>query len=73
MLADGKVTLAVDGLTLFGRSVPTDRLGIAAGALGPQAGAPKEYPLGLAATSAEVRSDGLHVALTGGPSALSGT
>ncbi|MFI1944842.1 LmeA family phospholipid-binding protein [Streptomyces virginiae] len=73
VLADGKVTLAVDGLTLFGRSVPTDRLGIAAGGLGPQAGAPKEYPLGLAATSAEVRPDGLHVALTGGPSTLSDT
>ncbi|MFD9476059.1 MULTISPECIES: LmeA family phospholipid-binding protein [Streptomyces] len=72
VLADGKVTLAVDGLTLFGRSVPTDRLGIGAGGFGPQAGAPKEYPLGLAATSAEVRPDGLHVSLTGGPSALSG-
>ncbi|MFJ7586619.1 hypothetical protein ACIQZO_04305 [Streptomyces sp. NPDC097617] len=72
VLADGKVTLAVDGLTLFGRSVPTDRLGIGEGGLGPQAGAPKEYPLGLAATSTEVRSDGLHIALTGGPGALSG-
>ncbi|MFA7761940.1 LmeA family phospholipid-binding protein [Streptomyces sp. NRRL S-448] len=71
VLADGKVTLAVDGLTLFGRSVPTDRLGIGAGGFGPQAGAPKEYPLGLAATSAEVRPDGLHVSLTGGPSTLS--
>ncbi|GGS20172.1 hypothetical protein Snoj_20870 [Streptomyces nojiriensis] len=73
VLADGKVTLAVDGLTLFGRSVPTERLGIASGGLGPQAGATKEYPLGLAATSAEVRLDGLHVALTGGPSTLSDT
>ncbi|MGW6846451.1 LmeA family phospholipid-binding protein [Streptomyces sp. NPDC054958] len=74
VLADGKVTLAVDGFTLFGRSVPTDRLGIAAGGLGPQAGAPKDYPLGLVATSAEVRPDGLHVALTGGRSTLpSGT
>ncbi|WKD30927.1 DUF2993 domain-containing protein [Streptomyces xanthophaeus] len=72
VLADGKVTLAVDGLTLFGRSVPTDRLGIGAGGFGPQAGAPKEYPLGLAATSAEVRPDGLHVSLTGGPSTVSG-
>ncbi|MFF4445242.1 LmeA family phospholipid-binding protein [Streptomyces sp. NPDC001502] len=71
VLADGKVTLAVDGLTLFGRSVPADRLGIGAGGFGPQAGAPKEYPLGLAATSAEVRPDGLHVSLTGGPSTLS--
>ncbi|MER6446719.1 hypothetical protein [Streptomyces venezuelae] len=71
VLADGKVTLAVDGLTLFGRSVPADRLGIGAGGFGPQAGAPKEYLLGLAATSAEVRPDGLHVALTGGPSTLS--
>ncbi|MFF4387944.1 DUF2993 domain-containing protein [Streptomyces sp. NPDC001552] len=70
VLADGKVTLAVDGLTLFGRSVPTDRLGIGAGGFGPQSGAPKEYPLGLAATSAEVRPDGLHVSLTGGPSTL---
>ncbi|MGW6984655.1 LmeA family phospholipid-binding protein [Streptomyces sp. NPDC054932] len=73
VLADGKVTLAVDGLTLFGRSVPTDRLGVGDGDLGARAGAPKEYPLGLAATSAEVRPDGLHVALTGGPSALTDT
>ncbi|MFF4421761.1 LmeA family phospholipid-binding protein [Streptomyces sp. NPDC001549] len=72
VLADGKVTLAVDGLTLFGRSVPTDRLGIGASGFGPQAGTPKEYPLGLAATSAEIRPDGLHVSLTGGPSTLSG-
>ncbi|MFI1064341.1 DUF2993 domain-containing protein [Streptomyces spororaveus] len=71
VLADGKVTLAVNGLTLFGRPVPTDRFGIGAGGFGPQAGAPKEYPLGLAATSAEVRPDGLHVALSGGPSTLS--
>ncbi|WP_327266125.1 DUF2993 domain-containing protein [Streptomyces sp. NBC_01232] len=70
VLADGKVTLAVDGLTLFGRSVSTDRLGIGANGFGPGAGAPTDYPLGLAATSAEVRPDGLHVALTGGPSAL---
>ncbi|WP_079407190.1 LmeA family phospholipid-binding protein [Streptomyces sp. 3211] len=73
VLADGKVTLAVDALTLFGRYVPTDRLGIGEGGLGPQAGAPKEYPLGLAATSAEVRPDGLHIALAGGPSVLSHT
>ncbi|WP_329095631.1 LmeA family phospholipid-binding protein [Streptomyces sp. NBC_01439] len=70
VLADGKVTLGVDGLTLFGRSVPTSRLGIGADGFGPQSGAPKEYPLGLAATSAEVRPDGLHVSLTGGPSTL---
>ncbi|MFI1645425.1 LmeA family phospholipid-binding protein [Streptomyces avidinii] len=73
VLADGRVTLAVDGLTLFGRSVPTDRLGIGEGGLGPQAGTPKEYPLGLAATSAEVRPDGLRIALAGGPSTLSDT
>ncbi|MFD8985226.1 LmeA family phospholipid-binding protein [Streptomyces sp. NPDC059564] len=61
-LADGKVSLAVDGLTVFGRSVPADRFGPQA-----QAQAPRAYPLGLAATSVRVRADGLHVTLTGGP------
>ncbi|MFD9516514.1 DUF2993 domain-containing protein [Streptomyces sp. NPDC059979] len=73
VLADGKVTLAVDGLTVFGRSVPTDRFGTGDGALAPEAGAPKDYPLGLKATSVDVRTDGLHVSLTGGPSTLPGT
>ncbi len=72
VLADGKVTLAVDGLTVFGRPVPTGRLGTGDGGLGPDAGTPKEYPLGLKATSVDVRPDGLHVALTGGPGTLPG-
>ncbi|MFE3286491.1 LmeA family phospholipid-binding protein [Streptomyces sp. NPDC059233] len=67
VLADGRVTLAVDGLTLFGRSVPADRLGAGDGALGAEPGAPKEYPLGLKATSVRVESDGLHVDLSSGP------
>ncbi|MFE2329995.1 LmeA family phospholipid-binding protein [Streptomyces sp. NPDC059385] len=67
VLADGRVTLAVDGLTLFGRPVPADRLGADDGALGAGPGAPKEYPLGLKATSVRVEPDGLHVDLTGGP------
>ncbi|WP_327418812.1 LmeA family phospholipid-binding protein [Streptomyces sp. NBC_01233] len=70
VLADGKVTLAVDGLTVFGRSVPTSRLGMGDGAFGAEPGAPKEYPLGLKATSVRVQPDGLDVALTGGPAAL---
>ncbi|MCX5015442.1 DUF2993 domain-containing protein [Streptomyces sp. NBC_00555] len=73
VLADGKVTLAVDGFTVFGRSVPASRLGMGSGGLGSEPGAPKEYPLGLRATSAEVQPDGLHVTLTGGPSPLTGT
>ncbi|MEV7520452.1 LmeA family phospholipid-binding protein [Streptomyces sp. NPDC091371] len=72
VLADGKVTLAVDGLTLFGRSVPADRLGLADGALGSRAGVPKDYPLGLEATSVRVQADGVQIALTGGPSPLPG-
>lgn len=67
-LADGKVTLAVDGLTVFGRSVPADRLGLDRLAPGPDARA--AYPLGLRATSAVVRPDGLHVSLEGGPGPL---
>ncbi|MFE1804567.1 LmeA family phospholipid-binding protein [Streptomyces sp. NPDC059533] len=68
VLADGRVTLAVDGLTLFGRSVPADRLGVTGdGALGAGPGAPKEYPLGLKATSVRVEPDGLRVDLSGGP------
>ncbi|MFJ8011480.1 LmeA family phospholipid-binding protein [Streptomyces sp. NPDC096339] len=70
VLADGRVTLAVDGLTLFGRSVPADRLGAGTGTLGAEPGAPKEYPLGLKATSVRVESDGLHVDLAGGPLTL---
>ncbi|WP_405922273.1 DUF2993 domain-containing protein [Streptomyces sp. NBC_00122] len=72
VLADGKVTLAVDGLTVFGRSVPTSRFGMGDGALGTERGALKEYPLGLKATSVHVRPDGLHVTLTGGSSTLVG-
>ncbi|MEV7440816.1 LmeA family phospholipid-binding protein [Streptomyces sp. NPDC091204] len=72
VLKDGRVTLAVDGLTVFGRSVPAGRLGVGDGALGPEAGAPKEYPLGLKATSVRVRADGLHVDLAGGPAPLAG-
>ncbi|GLW00563.1 LmeA family phospholipid-binding protein [Streptomyces lavendulae] len=67
-LADGKVTLAVDGLTVFGRSVPAGRLGLDRLAPGPDAG--RAYPLGLRATSADVRPDGLHVSLEGGPGPL---
>ncbi|MGW0750617.1 LmeA family phospholipid-binding protein [Streptomyces sp. NPDC002587] len=70
VLADGKVTLAVDGLTVFGRSVPTSRFAAGDRVLGPEPGAPKDYPLGLEATSVHVRPDGLHVILTGGPSSL---
>ncbi|MGP3683650.1 hypothetical protein ACTVZO_02895 [Streptomyces sp. IBSNAI002] len=71
VLAEGKVTLAVDGFTLFGRSVPTSRLGLGDGGLDPDPGA-REYPLGLEATSVQVAADGVHVALAGGPSALPG-
>ncbi|MFB0629606.1 DUF2993 domain-containing protein [Streptomyces sp. AB3(2024)] len=67
-LADGKVTLAVDGLTVFGRTVPAGRLGLDGLAPGPDPRA--AYPLGLRATSAEVRPDGLHVSLEGGPGPL---
>lgn len=67
-LADGKVTLAVDGLTVFGRTVPAGRLGLDRLAPGPDAG--RAYPLGLRATSADVRPDGLHVSLEGGPGPL---
>lgn len=70
VLADGRVTLSVEGLTLFGRSVPADRLGAGEGALGASPGAPKEYPLGLKATSVRVEPDGLHVDLAGGPAGL---
>ncbi|MFB6613893.1 DUF2993 domain-containing protein [Streptomyces sp. NPDC085524] len=70
VLADGRVGLTVDGLTLFGRSVPADRLGAGDGAFGAGPGAPKEYPLGLRATSVHVRPDGLHVALAAGPGPL---
>ncbi|MEU7725879.1 DUF2993 domain-containing protein [Streptomyces sp. NPDC040724] len=72
VLADGRVTLAVDGLTVFGRSVPTSRLGMGEGGFGAEPGAPKEYPLGLKATSVRVQPDGLDVALTGGPAPLAG-
>ncbi|MEU9162844.1 LmeA family phospholipid-binding protein [Streptomyces sp. NPDC048424] len=72
VLADGKVTLAVDGLTVFGHSVPTGQFGMGEGALGPEADAPEKYPLGLKATSVRVQADGLHVALTGGPAPLAG-
>uniref|UniRef100_A0AAU2JLZ5 DUF2993 domain-containing protein n=1 Tax=Streptomyces sp. NBC_00049 TaxID=2903617 RepID=A0AAU2JLZ5_9ACTN len=70
VLADGKVTLSVDGVTVFGRSVPLGRLGLSDGALGEASGVPKEYPLGLRATSVDVRTDGLHVDLKGGPADL---
>ncbi|MEU9256793.1 LmeA family phospholipid-binding protein [Streptomyces sp. NPDC048270] len=72
VLARGKVTLAVEGFTVFGRSVPTARLGLGEGGLGAEAGG-RDYPLGLTATSVQVRPDGVHVALTGGPGALPGT
>ncbi|OEJ42781.1 hypothetical protein AR457_00215 [Streptomyces agglomeratus] len=72
VLADGRGTLAVDGLTVFGRSVPTGRLGMGDGGLGPEPGARKEYPLGLKATSVHVQPDGLYIALTGGPGTLNG-
>ncbi|MFE9933038.1 LmeA family phospholipid-binding protein [Streptomyces sp. NPDC005533] len=72
VLKDGKVTLAVDGLTVFGRSVPTGRFGVGDGALAPESGTPKDYPLGLKATSVSVRADGLRVDLTGGPAPLAG-
>ncbi|MCX4695384.1 LmeA family phospholipid-binding protein [Streptomyces sp. NBC_01408] len=70
VLADGKVTLAVDGLTVLGRPVPADRLGMGEGVLGPGPGAPKDYPIGLTATSVRVRPDGLHITLAGGHSPL---
>jgi len=69
-LTDGKVTLAVDGLTVFGRSVPTRRLGMAKAGLGTASGPQKAYPLGLKATSVTVQPDGLHITLNGGPSTL---
>ncbi|MEU8518829.1 hypothetical protein [Streptomyces sp. NPDC048577] len=72
VLADGRVTLAVDGLRVFGRSVPTDRLVTDGAGLGSRAGTPRTYPLGLRATSARVRSEGLEVTLVGGRSALDG-
>ncbi|MFD7260423.1 LmeA family phospholipid-binding protein [Streptomyces sp. NPDC059874] len=72
VLADGKVTLSVDGLTVFGRSVPAERLGMGDGALGSVSDAPKDYPLGLKATAVRVQPDGLHIDLTGGPSPLPG-
>ncbi|MFE9629595.1 DUF2993 domain-containing protein [Streptomyces sp. NPDC006463] len=72
VLADGRVTLAVDGLTVFGRSVPAGRFGMGNGGLGAGTGGLKQYPLGLKATSVHVRPDGLHVTLTGGPSTLAG-
>ncbi|MEW2083256.1 DUF2993 domain-containing protein [Streptomyces sp. NPDC005283] len=72
VLKDGKVTLAVDGLTVFGRSVPTSRLGTGNGGPGSAPGAQKDYSLGLKATSVHVQPDGLHIALTGGPSTLAG-
>ncbi|MFE2232669.1 DUF2993 domain-containing protein [Streptomyces sp. NPDC059442] len=74
VLADGKVTFTVESLTVFGRSVPVGRLGAGGGfgvdGPGPRTGTPKEYPLGLRATSLRVRPDGLHVDLAGGPSRL---
>ncbi|GAA3252729.1 LmeA family phospholipid-binding protein [Streptomyces lavendulae] len=66
--ADGKVTLDVRQLTVFGRSVPAGRLGLDRLVPGPDAG--RAYPLGLRATSADVRPDGLHVSLEGGPGPL---
>ncbi|WCD84451.1 hypothetical protein KPP03845_100774 [Streptomyces xanthophaeus] len=73
VLADGKVTFTVDGFTLFGRSVPTGALGTGSGVLGPEAGAGQDYPLGLRATSVQVRPDGLHIALEGGRSTVRAT
>ncbi|WP_158719019.1 LmeA family phospholipid-binding protein [Streptomyces globisporus] len=72
VLKDGKASLAVDGLTVFGRSVPTSRLGMKDGDLGTASGVKQTYPLGLKASVADVQPDGLHVTLTGGPSTLPG-
>ncbi|MFG2617220.1 LmeA family phospholipid-binding protein [Streptomyces sp. NPDC048507] len=69
VLADGRVTLNVDGFTLFGRSVPAGRFapdGSGPGP-GPGPGSGARYPLGLRATSLHVGAEGLDVTLTGGP------
>jgi len=77
-VVDGRVAVTVAGLTVFGRAVPTGRLGQAgesgaAGAAGAgSAMGPKgPYPLGLKATSVRVLADGgLQVALSAGPGPL---
>ncbi|WP_460106834.1 LmeA family phospholipid-binding protein [Streptomyces sp. YKOK-J1] len=70
VLKDGKVSVTVNELTLFGRTIPADRLGMTEGALGT---APvKDYPLGLKATGLRVLPDTLEITLTGGPTILPG-
>ncbi|WP_037602027.1 LmeA family phospholipid-binding protein [Streptacidiphilus rugosus] len=64
---DGRFTLAVAGLTVFGRPVRTTGLGGAALGSGPQ----PAYPLGLHATAVTVRPDALLIDLTGGAATLS--
>ncbi|WP_458077877.1 LmeA family phospholipid-binding protein [Streptomyces sp. EMB26] len=70
VLKDGKVSVTVNELTLFGRTIPADRLGMTEDALST---APvKGYPLGLKATDLHVQPDSLKITLTGGPTTLPG-
>jgi hypothetical protein len=69
-LKDGRASLAVAGLSVFGQAVPTSELGSAADGLGAAAGRQSAYPLGLRTTSAQVVAQGLRITLTGGPSTL---
>jgi len=72
-ISDGRVSLSVADLTVFGRSVPPDRLGTAGSGLGSAEGPQRPYPLGLKATSVQVLPDSLRVTLEGGSGTLAGS
>ncbi|MEZ0095807.1 LmeA family phospholipid-binding protein [Streptacidiphilus sp. EB129] len=71
VLADGRVSLTVAGLTVFGRSVPSASLGGLGGGAGSGLSSGRQtYPLGLRATSVQLLPTALRVTLTGGPTPL---
>jgi hypothetical protein len=73
-VVDGRVSVTVAALTVFGRSVPPGRLGdpgTTTSGPGSALGREGPYPLGLKATSVLVLPDGgLRVALSAGPGPL---
>jgi hypothetical protein len=73
VIAGGKLSLPVAGLTVLGRSVPFGSLGMAGRGFGPASGVQRAYPLRLKATSLQVLPDALQVTLSGGPGILAGS
>ncbi|HYZ53775.1 MAG TPA: DUF2993 domain-containing protein [Streptosporangiaceae bacterium] len=73
VIAGGKLSFPVAGLTVMGHSLPLGNLGMAGRGFGPASGVQRAYPLRLKATSLQVLPDGLQVTLSGGPGILAGS